>query len=275
VKHFASISWLPAALLAAAAGLAPERAAAQVPVYASLADDGIETGTAEVRGPTLVHVYFNGGTTAAAAGQECEPAGGGAEICQWAVGFSTTGNLVISDVAWNGSAVEDDEPTLPAVLRKGTGGDAVNGQLGPQKIATVSLSGTFGELRLETTPAGFGFVDRNGVAQPVATDPGEAAGVHVVARAPAQPWRDLSAHETNSCGVLGSGELRCWGSAASTPPAGSFAEVAATGIGGCAREFDHDVVCFGSLVAPLGVPYLRIVGGEGHVCGLTEGLDVD
>src|SRR5574342_177268 len=157
--------------------LATTPARAAVPVYASDRDDGVDSGVVTINGPTLVHVWFDAGNTAGTSGLECQPFGGGSHVCQWAVKFSTTGNLVISDVAWNGTPippVEDDEPTTPAVLRSGTGGDAVAGQLGRQKIATISVSGTFGELQI-TTPTGMGFVDRNGVAQPVATTVGEPA----------------------------------------------------------------------------------------------------
>ena len=106
--HFAGLIALGAALSAGAGS-------AQVSVYASLRDDGVDSGTVEIRGPTLVHVYFDNGATAPTSGLECQPTSGGDEICQWAVRFETTGDLVISDVAWAGSTVEDDEPTAPGV----------------------------------------------------------------------------------------------------------------------------------------------------------------
>lgn len=241
-------------------------ARADIPVYASDRDDGFDTGVAAVNGPTLVHVWFDAGNTAATPGLECQPAGGGSEVCQWALQFLTTGNLVISDVAWNGSPiapVEDDEPTSPAVLRAGTGGDAVLGQIGRRKIATVALSGTSGEL-LVATPTGMGFVDRNGAAHNVATVAGEAAGVHEIARAAVLPWRDISATQTTTCGVLGNGDLRCWGAmrvarrrrrrisaspisaAVRTTPAGSWPTAAsragaATATGGSLRRSTPEI----------------------------------
>ena len=88
-----------AALLPLIASLS---ARADIPVYASDRDDGFDTGVATVEGPTLVHVWFDAGNVAPTAGLECQPAGGGSEVCQWALQFVTTGNLVISDVGWNG-----------------------------------------------------------------------------------------------------------------------------------------------------------------------------
>src|SRR3990172_7165084 len=79
---------------------APARAA--VPVFASDRDDGTDTGLASINGPTLVHVWFDAGATPGPGGREAQPAGGGSHVCQWAVQFETTGNLVISDVAWSG-----------------------------------------------------------------------------------------------------------------------------------------------------------------------------
>ena len=249
-------------------------AAAQVRVFGSLKGVGIDPGTVEINGPTLVHVYMNGGSTPGSIGQECQAAGGGDHICQWAARFSTTGNLVISDVAWVGSSVvEEDEPVIaPATSRDGTGGNAANGNLGPMKIASVSVSGTDGTLRIET-PAGFGFVDRTGAAQPVATEPGEVAGINVLARTRNLPFRDLSSQQIMSCGVLGNGELRCWGSVSGIPPAGSFMEVDATAIGGCALDADDLVSCWGSLPAPPSTTYVQLAGGEGHMCGLAPSLD--
>lgn len=251
-----------------------QSAEAQVSVYGSLKDFGSDPGTVELNGPTLVYVYMNGGSIPGTPGQECEAVGGGDHICQWAVRFGTTGDLVISDVAWEGSPiVEDDEPTVaPAVERDGTGGDAVLGDLGPTKIATVALSGTNGALQIET-PMGFGFVDRNGVAQLVATEPGEAAGVNVLAVTGNLPFKDFSSEQTRSCGVLGNGELRCWGTPAADPPVGSFVEVDATSIGGCALDSQNLITCWGSLPAPPSAEYIRLTSGIGHVCGLTPTLD--
>ncbi|MBW2293178.1 MAG: hypothetical protein JRG94_12840, partial [Deltaproteobacteria bacterium] len=249
-------------------------AVAQVSVYGSLKDFGSDPGTVEINGPTLVYVYMDGGSIPGTPDQECEAAGGGDHICQWAVRFGTTGDLVISDVAWEGlPVVEDDEPTVvPAVARDGTGGDAINGELAATKIAAVSVSGTNGVLQIET-PSGFGFVDRNGTAQSVVTEPGEAVGVNVLARTRSLPFKNLSSRQTMSCGVLGNGEIRCWGTVAGSPPAGSFNEVDATSIGGCALDADDLVSCWGSLPAPPSTTYVQLASGVGHVCGLTPSLD--
>jgi alpha-tubulin suppressor-like RCC1 family protein len=248
---------------------------ADVPAYASLRDNGMDSGMVSIDGPTLVHVYMNGGTNAGTPGQECETAGGGDHVCQWAVRFTTTGNLVISDVAWDGTPVEDDDPTVaPAVERNGTGGDAVDGDLGATKIASVSIAGTEGALLIETPPgAGFGFVDRTGTTESVAIDPSETVGSHVIARAPKLPYKDISSHQVMSCGVLGNGELRCWGTVAGTPPAGSYTDVEASGIGGCALDAANAISCWGTLPAPPSSTYVQLAGGDGHICGLLPSLD--
>jgi len=253
-------------------------ARADIAVFASDRDDGFDTGVVAVSGPTLVHVWFDAGNTASTPGLECQPAGGGSEVCQWAVKFLTTGNLVISDVAWNGSPiapVEDDEPTSPAVLRAGTGGDALLGQIGRRKIATVALSGNLGELRI-ATPTGMGFVDRNGAAQSVAIVAGEAAGVHTIARATTLPWRDISATQTTTCGVLGNGELRCWGASVSGLAAGSYTEVDTVAGGGCALTTQGTIDCFGNAPSsPPSTEYIQLASGTGHLCGLLPSLDVE
>ena len=86
-----------------------------------------------VFGPTLVPVSFDAGSLLADPGTACSESGG-EEICQWAVAFETTGNLKIIDVIWaRTSVVEDDEPVDPATLRRGTGGNALSGELSNQQ----------------------------------------------------------------------------------------------------------------------------------------------
>ena len=264
----------PAFVFACALLAVTSAADAAVSVYASERDDGIDAGPVAIVGPTLLHVYMNPGTNAGTPGAECTLASGGDHVCQWAVAFSTTGDLVISDVAWAGSPVEDDEPSsAPSTRRRGTGGDAVNGQLGPSKLATVSVSGTAGGLVIDTSDVGFGFVDALGAIEDVAIDVGEPTAMHTLATAIASPYLDLSAQASMSCGVLGTGELRCWGATVGTPPAGSFEEVDATSIGGCARAPDDTVSCWGLLPNPPSASYVQLVSGTGHVCGLTPDLE--
>jgi len=265
------------AALVLLAGERSASAAAGVKVFHSERDDGTPAGPARVHGPTLVHVYFENAGVAPAPGLACTPASGGSEVCQWAVRFTASGGLVISDVAWNGvpiAPVEDDEPTSPATERNGTGGSSVAGQWGSTKIATVAVTGIGaggvpGELILET-PAGFGFVDRNGEAGPVDT------GTQVLARTAPLPWRGLSANQTQSCGIAGNGELHCWGTLAGAPPAGSYQEVDAASGAACALDADNAVVCWGGLVPPIGSPsYLQLAAGDGHICGLLPSLAVE
>jgi hypothetical protein len=166
--------WIAVAV--ASIGLVPATAAAdprEISVYQSGLDDGVDTGPARVLGHTIVHVYFDPGSTAPlVAAEACEQnAGTSDEICQWAVRLATSGNLVIADVAWGDEdPIEDDEPTAPSDERDGTGGSAASGELGPTKLATVAVTGTYGDLRLFTpdglpdTPGHFGFVDEDGGA---------------------------------------------------------------------------------------------------------------
>jgi alpha-tubulin suppressor-like RCC1 family protein len=254
-------------------------------VYHSEHDDGAQSGSgvATVHGRTVVHVYFhrNYGASAPAAGQECEDTTGvdSDEICQWAVRLATTGDLVIVDVAWSTATVEDDQPTAPATQRDGTGGNARDGQLGPAKIGSVAVTGTHGELRLFTpdgppdTPASFGFVDEDGGILQVASE-----GV-LLAEAPDLPWRSASSHANRTCGVLGNGEILCWGSAGGgTPPTGTaFRQLATGGDFGCALDFDDAPSCWSGSTAPSlpGTHYLHLATGTGHVCGLTPELMVE
>jgi hypothetical protein len=273
-----------AGLLAALASvsIAPASSAA-LSVYHSEYDDGVQTGSgvATVRGRTVVEVYFhrNGGATAPAGGQECADTPGvpSDEICQWAVRLATTGDLVIVDVAWGTATFEDDEPTDPATQRDGTGGDARNGQLGPSKLASVAVTGTYGELRLFTpaasppdTPGSFGFVDEDGGILPV-----DGAG-ELLAAAPELPWRSVSSNTNRSCGALGNGEIRCWGSGGGgTLPTGTaFRQVVTGGDFGCALDFDDAISCWSGSTPPslTGTHYLQLAAGSGHVCALTPEL---
>jgi hypothetical protein len=277
VRHVITVGALIAAASALVAG-APRLAGAALSVYASDRDDGLPSEPLAVRGGAIVHVYFDNGNNAPAAGNGCTPFGVD-EICQWAVRLGTTGNLVINDVAWGEDTLEDDEPTAPAIERDGTGGDAEFGEVGASKIATVAVTGSEGELRLYTpdadppgTPGQFGFVDKNGS---ILTVPD---GGVLLAAAPTLPWSGLASAGDQSCGVLGNGELRCWGTVAGTPPTGTaFRQVATGDDFGCALEEDDEVQCWGDPMTPaLGGPdYIQIAAGPAHVCGVTPGLDIE
>ncbi len=246
------------------------RVAPALVVFHSARDNGIPSAPAVINnGATLVPVYFdNGGTVGIA---PCTTLGG-AEICQWAARFDTTGDLVIVDIDWNSETVEDDEPTIPAVVRAGTGGNATSGNLGPTPLATVSVIGTYGDLRL-FTPAGGGFVDKDGTVLTV--DPlGE-----LVAQAAQLPFQQIAVQEDHLCAVLGNGELECWGtpfSGSPSPPAGSYTQVAVSNDGACAIASDGSVACWGPVGgSPSGSFYYDIVAGDNHFCGLLENLELD
>jgi len=250
-------------------------AAAVLSVYPSERDDGLTSSPARVSGYQVVHVYFDNGTIAPTGGA-CV-AGGAAsdEICQWAVRLATTGDLAIVDVAWGGGTVEDNEPTAPSQERDGTGGDAVAGELGASKLATVAVRGTYGELRLLTpaapaTPGDFGFADDDGAVLAV------APGGVLLATGAEMPWRDVSSGANRSCGVTGNGELQCWGFAGGgTPPAAlAFREVVAGDDFGCALEFDGTLSCWGTPPSLSGGPFLHLGVGPDHVCGLDDELGV-
>jgi hypothetical protein len=247
--------------------LAAPPSVAALSVYHSDRDDGFPSAAAVVRGPTLVHVYFDNDSNAPVADEACTTiVGDGAdEICQWALGFETTGNVRIIDVAWAGSAVEDDEPTSPAVVRYGTGGDAAAGQVGPIKIATVSVVGTSGELRLvDPTDSPLGFVDADAnVIQP------DDVATLVLAATPGLPWLDVSSAVGWACGVLGNGELRCywddgWDELFS---GGAFRQVVIGDYVTCALDYQKAVTCMGSPFLP-SPAYLQLAADDDHICGL-------
>src|SRR3989442_1648258 len=219
-------------------------ATAVLSIYPSERDDGLASAAIRVSGSRIVNVYFNNGTTAPT-GAACLPGGNVSdEICQWAVQLATTGDLVIVDVAWGNDTIEDNEPTTPSQSRVGTGGDAVNGELGARKVATVALTGTYGELRL-LTPAGAGFLDDDGNVLQVA--PG---GVLLAAGAQ-MPWSDVSSGANRSCGTPGNGEIQCWGLAGGgTPPgAKAFREGAGRDALGRPLHLNKALPCWGAAPA--------------------------
>jgi alpha-tubulin suppressor-like RCC1 family protein len=262
-------------IAAALTALAPGVARAALSVYHSARDDGAPSAPAVIRGHTLVHIYFDNGTFPASPAAQCTPSGGD-EICQIAVRFSTTGDLAIVDVAWAEPFVEDDEPIVRANERNGTGGDAYEGHLGPTKIATVAVSGTRGQLLLQTpgppdSAGQFGFVDKDGSILTVG-----ASGV-VLAEMPSLPWRSLSAHTGRSCGVLGNSEVRCWGPPFSSgPPPGSYRQVVVGSGFGCALDWADSVTCWGTSPPTLAGPsYRQLAAGTAHVCALTVDREVE
>jgi hypothetical protein len=245
-------------------------AAAELSVYQSPRNDLVPgAGAVEIRGLTLVHAAFNNGKFKAQPGESCGPLGGD-EICQWAVRFETSGNVRIVDVAWTSGVVEEDEPISPAIGRSGTGGNAFAGQVGATRIATIAVTGTIGDLRL-VTPASFGFLDKDGDLLQV--DPN---GV-VLAQAKQIGWTKISAKGDNTCGTLTNGELRCVGEAF---PGGLPAPIAYAGVAvgpgyGCARDFDNQTFCWGSIPDPPSPEHLLLASGDGHMCGLLPNLEAE
>lgn len=262
--------WIGATLLGLVLVLTAGIAAAQLNVFQSPRDDLVPSADpAEVRGLSVVHVGFDNGDFSAIPGNECGPQGGD-EICQWAVRFETTGNLRLVDVAWAPGVVEDSEPVSPSTGRSGTGGNALMGELSGTRIASVSLNGTSGELRL-LTPGSLGFLDKDGDLLQV-----DLGGV-VLARAPNVGWSRISAKGDNTCGVLTNGELSCVGSAFSTalPPNAAYRGVAVGPGYGCVLDFAGTPICWGSLPAPPSPEYLLLAAGDGHMCGLLPNLDAE
>src|SRR5262245_6753815 len=268
-----AINRLTALALAALALTAPVGARAALSVYQSTRNNGLDSGPAQLHGQALVHVYFNNGQNAPIPASNACTALGADEICQWAVRFETTGDLKIIDVAWGTGIIEDDPPIAPATVLDGTGGNAVSGNLGPTKIATVALVGTTGELRLKT-PTNFGFVDKSGVALTVG-----GAGV-LIARGAGMPWTSVSANENHVCGVLGNGELRCFGAPfTGSPPIPSSAtparQVAVGHDFACALDYQNNISCWGSIGTPTSSQYLVLAAGSNHMCGLRPDLGVE
>ncbi|MCH7644484.1 MAG: thrombospondin type 3 repeat-containing protein [Myxococcales bacterium] len=268
-------SWkAPLVVLAAIAliGAASQPASAQPSLYHSDRDNGAPSAPAVVRGPTLVHVYFDNGPIHPIPSEACTTVvGDGAdEICQLAVRFDTTGDLVITDVAWAEAAVEDDQPMLPAMLRAGTDGNAGQGNVGPTKIATLSVVGTLGQVLISapsSTP--LGFVNAN------------AAVLHVdvpvvVAEAPPMSWVQLSVGGSQSCAVLGNGEARCYGNSPTTPPIDTaFRQVATGDAFGCALDYNDMLSCWDESPTLASTEFIQVVAGPTHVCGLLPNLDAE
>jgi alpha-tubulin suppressor-like RCC1 family protein len=252
--------------------LAPGSADAAVSVYQSSRDNGIDSGPAQIHGHTLVHVYFRNGSNAPTPASNACTSLGADEICQWAVRFETTGNLKIVDVAWGSGIIEDDPPAIAATQLDGTGGDAVNGNVGATKLATVAVSGTDGELLLKT-PTGFGFVDKNNakltLGSPVS-----------LAKSAGMPFMSVSANEDHVCGVLGNGEIRCWGANFTGSPMIPATPIPARQVAvghdfACALDHDNLISCWGTIGAPPNSEYLLLAAGASHMCGLRPNLQVE
>ena len=261
-----------AALALAALTLTAGSAGAAVSVYQSTRDNGIDSGPAQIHGHTLVHVYFNNGSNAPTPTSNACTSLGGDEICQWAVRFETTGNLKIVDIAWGSGIIEDDPPSIAATQLDGTGGDAVNGNVGATKLATVAVSGTDGELLLDT-PTGFGFVDRDGAALTLGSTVS-------LAKSAGMPFMSVSANEDHVCGVLGNGEIRCWGAAFTGSPAIPATPIPARQVAvghdfACALDHDNLISCWGAIGAPTSSEYLLLAAGASHMCGLRPNLQVE
>jgi alpha-tubulin suppressor-like RCC1 family protein len=245
-----------------------------VSVYASPRDDGVP-GPVEIRdGHELVHVWFNPGFAGPPAGQECAGQGPD-EACGWNVDLETTGNLVIVDVAWSElgtQVVLAPAPPKPVTRIRGIAGTGTS-HLGPTKIATVSVAGTDGSLILTTPTASQGFLASDETTWHQVPDT-------TLASTPYLPWRAISSSDTRACGVLGNGELRCWGTAyggTPDPPAGAYAQLGAGTAGACALDFGNAVTCFGATPAPPSASYVQLAAGVGGpaFCGLREDLEIE
>jgi Regulator of chromosome condensation (RCC1) repeat len=251
----------------------PRGADAAVSVYASAHDDGVPSSGVEIRGgQALVHVWFNPGYNGSI-GAPCIGTGT-SEICSWGVDLVTTGNLVIVDVQWNqldSELVVTPTPPQPTTRIRGTAGYGVT-HVGPTKIATVSVAGSDGELRLETPVAvsTSGFLHSDGVTREHVADT-------TLAVTPYLPWQEISLNGGYACGVLGNGETRCWGTLSGSSASGARRHVTTVGAGGeCYLDYAGTYQCYNPPAGggPFGPTLLQIAGGETHVCGLTPDLQV-
>jgi hypothetical protein len=138
-----ALSTSVAAILLVIGMLAASEAQAVLSVYQSTNDNGLDSGPAQIHGHSLVHVYFNNGSSPPTPAANACTSSGADEICQWAVRFETTGDLKIIDVAWGG-IIEDDPPTRP---RRSSTARAATPARGRREQAgdRLGLSGTTGE----------------------------------------------------------------------------------------------------------------------------------
>ncbi len=81
-----------------------------------------------------------------------------------------------------------------------------------------------------------------------------------------------------ACGLRDGGTLACWGQVASvdtTPPAGTFIDVAVGDAHACAIRGDGTVACWGREVAPHAVlvpppeTFRELAAASDHTCGIT------
>jgi alpha-tubulin suppressor-like RCC1 family protein len=75
-----------------------------------------------------------------------------------------------------------------------------------------------------------------------------------------------------SCGLRTDGTLACWGTSYGAPPAGTFTEVASSGMHACALRADETVTCWGSnsvnQASPPGGRFKAVATGWLHSCGI-------
>ena len=97
------------------------------------------------------------------------------------------------------------------------------------------------------------------------------------------PFVQVAAGDSHTCGLRADGSVDCWGSQAQDQPAGEsrFTQVTAGDDFTCALREDRTVGCWGDAVWLPSVDYppdnqgfLQISAGGGHVCGIRQSGDV-
>src|SRR5215510_8844699 len=82
-----------------------------------------------------------------------------------------------------------------------------------------------------------------------------------------------------TCGVLGDGELRCWGQSAvvNNEPPGSYRQVESAEGVACALDHAGAIVCWGTAfdASPPSATYLALAAGPHHFCGLRPDLEIE
>ncbi|MHA7839683.1 MAG: hypothetical protein ACX98W_19635 [bacterium] len=131
-----SFSRLSLLLVVLGAGVPLDAGAGEVTVFHSPDDSGVNVGAVKIAssGLTTLHVYIDGGSSPSSGLDPC-CTGLGDEILGWDLSLGATGGLTIEAV----SPAEEVVVNRTATALHMNGGNFIDGDLGPTKIADVQV----------------------------------------------------------------------------------------------------------------------------------------